>query len=61
MLQAGPVRIPTYGFLMACGFLVAIWLASRAGLKLVPMLAIGFGVWGVGVGIIAILRRSGVV
>jgi len=26
------------------GFLAAIWVASRVGLKLVPVLAIGFGV-----------------
>jgi hypothetical protein len=29
-------------------FLVAIWLAARAGLRLIPILLIGYAVWGLG-------------
>jgi hypothetical protein len=43
--------IPTIGF--AC----AIWLASRVGLKLIPMLIVGYAVWGIGV--IGIYRLKG--
>lgn len=45
------------GVLPTLGFLVAVWLAARAGLKLIPMLVVGYAVWGVGVGFIALLRR----
>jgi len=37
------------GIIPTVSFVVAIWLASRAGVKLVPMLLIGYAVWGVGV------------
>lgn len=46
------------GLLPTLGFLVAVWLAARAGLKLIPMLAVGYAVWAAGVGLIALLRRS---
>ena len=39
------------------GFLVAAWLCSRAGLKLVPVLLIGYGVWAVGHGILVVVRK----
>ena len=39
-------------------FLVAVWLAARAGVKLVPMLGIGYGVWAVGATIIYLLRNT---
>lgn len=39
------------------GFLAAVWLAARAGLKLAPMLLIGYGVWGVGIALLMGLRR----
>jgi len=29
LLQVGPLRVPTYGFLMACGFLVSFVVAAR--------------------------------
>jgi hypothetical protein len=39
------------------GFLAASWLASRGGLKLVPTLLIGYAVWGIGVGLIFLIRK----
>ena len=47
------------GILPTLGFVIAVWLATRAGLKLIPVLVCGYGVWTVGVAIIALLRRSG--
>jgi len=45
------------GIIPTVCFVVAIWLASRAGVKLVPMLLIGYTVWGVGV--MLIFRMKG--
>ncbi len=45
------------GIIPTIGFLVAAWFSSRAGLKLVPMLLVGYAVWGVVLGLILILRR----
>ncbi len=46
------------GLLPTLAFLVAVWFASRAGLKLLPMLLIGYGVWGMGAAILYILRNT---
>ena len=52
----------TRGLLVALvptiGFVVAVWLAARAGLKLVPMLVVGYAVWGLVLAVILMLRRS---
>ena len=45
------------GIIPTIGFLLAAWLSSRAGLKLVPLLLVGYIVWGVLLGLILILRR----
>ena len=45
------------GFLPTMAFLITIWLAARAGMKLVPMLASGYAVWAIGAGLLVILRR----
>jgi uncharacterized membrane protein (GlpM family) len=45
------------GVLPSIGFLIAVWFAARAGLRLVPMLLVGYAVWGVGVGVILVGRR----
>ena len=45
------------GIIPTFGFLVAVWFASRAGLKLVPLLLVGYAVWGVGVILIFRLRN----
>jgi hypothetical protein len=39
------------------GFLVSVWLLSRAGYKLLPMLAIGYCVWAVGLIVLVSIRR----
>ena len=36
----------------------AVWLAARAGMKLVPMLLVGYGVWGIILALVVTLRRS---
>jgi hypothetical protein len=44
------------GFLPTLAFIVAVWLAARAGMKLVPMILTGYGVWALGAGILYLLR-----
>ena len=39
-------------------FVVAIWFAARAGMKLVPMLLTGYSVWGIGALILYLLRST---
>lgn len=46
------------GIVPTLGFLVAAWMASRAGLKLVPTILIGYGVWGTGVGLTFLFRTA---
>jgi hypothetical protein len=38
-------------------FAVTIWLAARSGMKLVPILVSGYAVWGLGTGLLVLLRR----
>ena len=45
------------GFLPTLAFIVTVWLAARAGMKLVPMLLTGYGVWGAGAAILYLLRN----
>ena len=45
------------GLLPTLAFLVAVWLAARAGLRLVPMILTGYGVWVIGVAILFLLRN----
>jgi hypothetical protein len=45
------------GIVPTLGFLLAAWLSSRAVLKLVPMLLVGYMAWGTILGVIIILRR----
>lgn len=45
------------GIIPTVAFLAAVWLASRAGLKLGPMILVGYGVWGIVLAIIAVVRR----
>ena len=46
------------GILPTGGFLATVWLASRAGLRLVPMIALGYCAWGASLGAIMLLRRA---
>jgi hypothetical protein len=45
------------GFLPTLAFTIAVWLAARAGMKLVPMILTGYGVWAAGAGILYLLRN----
>jgi hypothetical protein len=46
------------GLFPTLAFLIAVWLAARAGLKLAPMILIGYGVWAVGATILYVLRNA---
>lgn len=46
------------GLLPTMAFLVAVWFAARAGMKLMPMILIGYGVWALGAGILYLLRNT---
>jgi hypothetical protein len=46
------------GLLPTLGFLVAVWLAARAGMKLVPMIVTGYSVWAIGAIILYLLRNT---
>jgi hypothetical protein len=46
------------GLLPTLAFLVAVWLAARAGMKLAPMILTGYGVWAVGATILYFLRNT---
>jgi MFS family permease len=45
------------GLLPTLGFAIAAWLAVRIGWKLVPVLLVGYGTWGIGTLLIALLRN----
>ena len=45
------------GFLPTLAFIITVWLAARAGMKLVPMILTGYGVWALGAGILYLLRN----
>ncbi|OQA40788.1 MAG: hypothetical protein BWY52_02777 [Chloroflexi bacterium ADurb.Bin325] len=46
-----------YGILGTVAFILAVWLAARAGWKLLPMLAIGYVAWGATLALIFALRQ----
>ena len=39
-------------------FLVTVWLAARSGMKLLPMILTGYGVWALGATILYVLRNT---
>jgi len=45
------------GFLPTLAFIITVWLAARAGMKLVPMILSGYGVWALGAGVLYMLRN----
>jgi hypothetical protein len=45
------------GLLPTLGFLITVWLSARAGMKLVPMILTGYGVWATGAVILYFLRN----
>lgn len=46
------------GLLPTIAFLITIWFAARAGMKLVPMILTGYSVWGIGALILYLLRNT---
>jgi hypothetical protein len=46
------------GLLPTMAFLITVWLAARAGMKLGPMLFTGYGVWAAGAAILYLLRNT---
>lgn len=51
----------TQSMLIAIGptvvFILAVWLAARAGWRLAPMLAAGYAAWGAGLGLTLVVRH----
>jgi len=45
------------GVIPSIGFLITVWLATRAGLNLAPTILIGFAVWAIGALLIVGFRR----
>lgn len=45
------------GLLPTLAFLVTVWVAARAGMKLVPMIMTGYSVWGAGALLLYLLRN----
>jgi hypothetical protein len=45
------------GVIPSVFFIVSIWLAARAGMKLIPMLALGYAIWAVVLAILVGLQR----
>lgn len=46
------------GIIPTLGFLIAAWLGARAGLKIGPILLLGYGVWGAGIGLSFLFRTA---
>lgn len=46
------------GLIPTLAFLITVWLAARAGMKLGPMIVTGYSVWGIGALILYLLRNT---
>jgi hypothetical protein len=46
------------GLLPTMAFLITVWLAARAGMKLMPMILTGYGVWAAGAALLYLLRNT---
>ena len=46
------------GLIPTIGFMLTVWLTARTGLKLVPMLLISYGVWGMVLTIVVASRKT---
>jgi len=46
------------GLLPTLAFLVTVWLAARSGMKLMPMILTGYGVWALGATILYLFRNT---
>ena len=47
-----------FGFIPTFFFMVAAWIASRAGMKISGILLTGYGVWAIGAGVVFLLRKT---
>ncbi|NQU30254.1 MAG: hypothetical protein HQ525_06265, partial [Anaerolineae bacterium] len=47
-----------FGFIPTFFFMVAAWIASRAGMKLSGILLSGYGVWAIGAVSVFLLRKT---
>jgi len=45
------------GIIPTMAFVVAIWLSTRSGLKLVPTILVGYLTWGLTLGVMFAIRR----
>jgi len=45
------------GLIPTVGFMVTVWLAARAGMKLAPILLAGYGAWGLVLVVVVALRK----
>lgn len=45
------------GVIPSLAFLVAVWLAARAGMKFLPMILTGYGIWAVGTTLLYLFRN----
>lgn len=45
------------GLLPTLAFLITVWVAARAGMKLLPMIVTGYSVWGAGALLLYLLRN----
>jgi len=46
------------GLFPTLAFLITVWLAARAGMRLGPMIVTGYSVWGIGALILYLLRNT---
>lgn len=46
------------GLIPTMAFLLTVWLASRAGMKLAPMILTGYSVWALGAALLYLLRNT---
>ena len=46
------------GIIPSLAFLIVVWLAARAGMKFLPMMLTGYGVWAVGATLLFLIRNA---
>jgi hypothetical protein len=46
------------GLIPTMAFLLTVWLAARAGMKLAPMILTGYSVWAFGAALLYLLRNT---
>ena len=46
------------GIIPSIAFLIVVWLAARAGMKFLPMILTGYGVWAAGATLLYLFRNT---